>query len=71
MNLFVSLGNRVFIHSAAATPLKLVEAMVDYGIKEKLKDIECIHIHTEGPASYNKPECDGKYPQSLRKTSFL
>lgn len=43
-------GNRVFIHSAAMTPVPLVEAMTDR--YEELKDVEIISIHTEGSARY-------------------
>lgn len=43
-------GNRVFIHSVSMTPQSLVGAMV--GRAEELRNVELIHIHTEGKAPY-------------------
>lgn len=47
-------GDRVYIHSAAATPQALVKAMVERA--DELKGVEIFHLHTEGDASYTKPE---------------
>ncbi len=47
-------GNRVFLHSAAMTPHTLVSALCDR--HDELKDVEIVHIHTEGPAPYVLPE---------------
>lgn len=45
-------GNRVFVQSAAMTPLELVDAMsLRY---QELKKVEVIHIHTEGEAKYTQ-----------------
>ncbi|MDG4946149.1 4-hydroxybutyrate CoA-transferase [Weeksellaceae bacterium KMM 9713] len=45
-------GNRVFVQSAAMTPLELVDAMsLRY---QELKNVEVIHIHTEGEAKYTQ-----------------
>lgn len=52
-------GMRIFIHGCAATPLVLLEAMAKHGKKSNLKDIEVIHIHTEGPAIHTEPEYEG------------
>lgn len=52
-------GMRVFVHAAAATPLPLVEAMARWGKKNKLKDVEVIHIHIEGNAPHVDPDCEG------------
>ena len=52
---------RVFMHGAAATPVTLVNALAEYGKKANLKDVEVIHIHTEGPGTYAKPEYEGKF----------
>lgn len=60
-------GDVVFIHGAAATPLKLVEAMTEHGKKAALKDVSVCHIHTEGPASYTDPSCEGIF----RSNSFF
>lgn len=43
-------GDRVFIHTAAATPAKLIEAMTNR--HKDLKDVEIISAHTEGPVPY-------------------
>ncbi|VAW29482.1 4-hydroxybutyrate coenzyme A transferase [hydrothermal vent metagenome] len=47
-------GDRVYIHSAAATPQALVKAMV--GRADELKGVEIYHLHTEGDASYTNIE---------------
>lgn len=51
--------SRVYVHGAAATPVKLVEAMTEHGKKAGLRNVEIMHIHTEGPGTYNKPEYEG------------
>lgn len=43
-------GQSVFVHTAAATPVHLVEAMS--GMAPELKDIKVYHMHTEGNAPY-------------------
>jgi len=43
-------GNRVFLHSAAATPMLLVNAMTKRG--KELRNVELVSIHTEGSAPY-------------------
>lgn len=60
-------GDVVFVHGAAATPLKLVGAMTEHGKKENLKDVTVCHIHTEGPAAYTTPDCEGIF----RSNSFF
>jgi 4-hydroxybutyrate CoA-transferase len=50
----------VFVHSSAATPIFLVQAMTRYGLDKKLSNVEVIHIQTEGDADYAKPECEGQ-----------
>jgi len=52
-------GNRVFIHTAAATPQLLVQAMVEDA--DRLHGVELIHLHTEGPAPYIEPQYAGKF----------
>ncbi len=47
-------GDRVYIHSAAATPQALVKALV--GRASELKSVEIYHLHTEGDASYTNIE---------------
>jgi 4-hydroxybutyrate CoA-transferase len=43
-------GQRVFVHSVAAAPQRLISALV--GRAGELRDVELVHLHTEGPAPY-------------------
>ncbi|MEL6557805.1 MAG: acetyl-CoA hydrolase/transferase C-terminal domain-containing protein [Bacteroidota bacterium] len=43
-------NDRVFIHTAAATPFRLVEAMTDR--HSELRNVEIVSAHTEGPVPY-------------------
>jgi 4-hydroxybutyrate CoA-transferase len=47
-------GNRVFIHSVAAAPRLLVEAMT--ARSGELRVVEIVQLHTEGPAPYAEPD---------------
>lgn len=47
----------MFAQGAAATPVHLLDAMTKHGMENNLRDITVTHMHTEGPASYCKPEC--------------
>ena len=47
-------GERVFIHSVAAAPQRLIAALVDRA--PQLRGVELVHLHTEGPAPYATPE---------------
>ena len=47
-------GNRVFIHTAAAAPQALIQAMTDR--HEVLRNVEIVSAHTEGPVPYAKDE---------------
>ncbi|XP_017777428.1 PREDICTED: 4-hydroxybutyrate coenzyme A transferase [Nicrophorus vespilloides] len=60
-------GNTVYIQGAAATPLVLIEAMTKFGKENKLKDVMVCHMHTEGPALYCDPSCEGIF----RSNSFF
>lgn len=57
---------KVFVHGGAATPLPLLDAMAQRGKEAGLKDVELIHIHTEGPGVVVEPEYDGKQPLFLQ-----
>lgn len=46
-------GDHIFIHTAAATPETLVNAMVER--HEELSDIEIYQLHTEGESRYSQP----------------
>lgn len=47
-------NDRVFVHGAVATPVQLVLAMTARA--SELRDVEIVHLHTEGPAPYASPE---------------
>ncbi len=55
----IASGQRVFIHGVAATPQRLVTAMT--ARRSELRDVEVIHLHTEGAAPYAAPECAGSF----------
>lgn len=58
-------GDKVFIHSAAATPEELVCAMVRRA--PELRNVHIYHIHTEGDCSYASSE----YRDSFKVHSFF
>ncbi|MES2396972.1 MAG: acetyl-CoA hydrolase/transferase C-terminal domain-containing protein [Bacteroidota bacterium] len=58
-------GDKVFIHSAAATPLVLVEALTARA--KDLIDVELLSIHTEGPVPY----ADEKYKENFIINTFF
>jgi acyl-CoA hydrolase len=47
-------GDRVFIHSVAAAPQTLIRAMAARA--PELRNVEVVHLHTEGDAPYAKAE---------------
>lgn len=47
-------GQRVFVHGGAATPSALLDALVARA--SELRDVEIIHLHTEGRPRYASPE---------------
>lgn len=54
--------SRVFVHTAAATPTILLEALAKRA--DELDDIEFIHLHTEGNAPQVAPQFSGKFRDS-------
>ena len=52
-------NNRVFIHSVAAAPQALIDAMVARA--SSLSDVEIIHLHTEGTAGYASHELSNSF----------
>lgn len=58
-------GNRVFLHTAAATPHRLIDAMVRRA--DELRNVEIVSLHTEGAADYVLPE----YQKSFRLNAFF
>ena len=55
----ISSGDRVFIHGVAAAPRVLIDAMV--GRSAELRDVELVHLHTEGRAPYSLPEHESSF----------
>lgn len=60
-------GHTVFAQGAAATPIDLLTAMTKVGKEKKLENIRVCHMHTEGPAAYTDPSCEGIF----RSCSFF
>lgn len=58
-------GDRVFLHTAAAVPRRLIDAMV--GRASELRAVEIVSLHTEGDAPYVRPE----YHESFRMNAFF
>lgn len=58
-------GNHVYIHTAAATPTVLVEAMCKR--YQELDQVHLYHMHTEGTAPYVESPCN----QAFRDHSFF
>lgn len=55
----VQSGDRVYVQAGAATPHALLNALVlRY---EALRDVEIVHMHTEGPAIYVEPPMSGHF----------
>jgi acyl-CoA hydrolase len=50
----INSGDRVFVHTAAAAPQELVDAMTNRA--PELRNVEVCHLHTEGDAPYAHPE---------------
>ncbi|MBL0049736.1 MAG: acetyl-CoA hydrolase/transferase family protein [Bacteroidetes bacterium] len=61
----INSGDRVFFHGAAATPQVLIDALVTR--HEELKEVEIIHIHTEGDAVY----AQSAYEHAFHVNSFF
>ena len=58
-------GNRVFIQGMGAAPHRLIHALVSRA--SELRDVELVHLHTEGPALY----ADAKYSESFFVNSMF
>ena len=50
----VKSGDRVFVHGVAAAPHVLIDALVERAAE--VRDVEIVHLHTEGGAPYAKAE---------------
>jgi 4-hydroxybutyrate CoA-transferase len=51
--------DRVFIHTAAATPQRLVDAMTARA--DEFSDVGIYHLHTEGDAPYLQPGMENHF----------
>jgi acyl-CoA hydrolase len=60
----VESGMHVFVHGAAATPTRLLDALV---ARSDLEDVTLYHMHTGGPAPFAAPEHAGRF----RSVSFF
>lgn len=58
-------GDRVLVQAACATPQTLLKAMTARA--SELRDVEIVHIHTEGFCDYAKPE----YNKSFKTNVFF
>lgn len=58
-------GDRVFIHGVAAAPAQLIDAMTRRA--PELRDVEVVHLHTEGEAPYARAE----FAESFRVNAFF
>jgi len=58
-------NQRVFIHSVAMTPHRLIEAMI--ARSDELRNVELVHIHTEGYLPY----CRSEYRKSFHANTFF
>jgi acyl-CoA hydrolase len=62
---YIGSNHRVFIQGAAMTPHVLVEKMVERA--DDLRNVEIVHLHTEGAAPYTEERCR----QSFHLNSFF
>jgi 4-hydroxybutyrate CoA-transferase len=61
----VKSGDRVFVHGVAAAPHVLIDALVARA--NELRDVEIVHLHTEGAAPYAGPG----FAESFRVNAFF
>lgn len=61
----VKSNDRVFVHSVAAVPQILIDALVERAAE--LRDVEFVHLHTEGKATYAEPA----YFESFKVNAFF
>jgi len=52
-------GQRVYVQGGCAVPMALVEALM--ARRDELRDVEIVHLHTEGPAPYTQPVMSGHF----------
>lgn len=62
---YIQSRNHIFVHTAAAAPQKLIEALT--ARHNELKKVQIFHLHTEGEAPYTRPE----YKESFKTHVFF
>lgn len=55
----VKSGNRLYTHGGAATPHVLLAGLVE--LRQDLRGVEIVHMHTDGPAPYTEPGMEGRF----------
>jgi len=55
----VNSGDRLYFHAGAATPHVLIDGLVE--LRPGLRDVEIVHLHTDGPAPYTDPSMEGRF----------
>jgi len=56
---YIQSDDQVYVHSVAAFPQLLIDALV--ARKNELKNVCLYHLHTEGRATYTEPEYEGHF----------
>jgi 4-hydroxybutyrate CoA-transferase len=54
----INSGQRVYVHGMAAAPQALLAALCE---RDDLRNVEIVHLHTEGIAPYVRPEMKGRF----------
>ena len=52
-------GDQIYVHCAAATPSVLLDALAERA--PELRDVQVVHLHTEGPGPLLQPEMAGSF----------
>ncbi|MCL4242810.1 MAG: 4-hydroxybutyrate CoA-transferase [Dehalococcoidia bacterium] len=55
----VNPGDRLYIHAGAATPHVLIAGLVE--LRRDLREVEIVHLHTDGPAPYAEPGMEDRF----------
>lgn len=55
----VKSSDRLYIHAGAATPHALIAGLVE--LRHDLRDVEIVHMHTDGPAPYAEPGMEHRF----------
>ncbi len=58
-------NQRIFVHGGAATPFRLLDALVEQA--DRLENVELMHLHTLGSARY----ADSKYEKNFRVANLF